>query len=60
MHPDWGLLRGVLRVGIPTGVLMIATSLAGLVVLSLINGFGSNATAAYGAVNQINALRSFR
>ena len=59
MRPDWGLLRGVLRVGIPTGVLMIATSLAGLVVLSLINGFGSNATAAYGAVNQINAFAQF-
>ncbi|TDS74362.1 MATE family efflux transporter [Comamonas sp. JUb58] len=59
MRLDWTLLRAVLRVGIPTGVLMIATSLAGLVVLSLINGFGSDATAAYGAVNQINAFAQF-
>ncbi len=56
---DWGLLKGVLHVGVPTGVLMIATSLAGLVVMSLVNGFGSNATAAFGAVNQINSFAQF-
>ncbi|MEN5181708.1 MATE family efflux transporter [Comamonas testosteroni] len=59
MRIDAVLLKGVLRVGIPTGVLMIATSLAGLVVMSLINGFGSSATAAYGAVNQINSFAQF-
>ena len=56
---DTALLKGVLHVGVPTGVLMIATSLAGLVVMSLINGFGSSATAAYGAVNQINSFAQF-
>ena len=59
MRLDWGLLKGVLHVGVPTGVLMIATSLAGLVVMSLVNGFGSNATAAFGAVNQINSFAQF-
>ena len=59
MRIDWGLLKGVLHVGVPTGVLMIATSLAGLVVMSLVNGFGSNATAAFGAVNQINSFAQF-
>ena len=53
------LLRGILRVGIATGVLMIATSMGALVVVSLVNSFGSNATAAYGAVNQINAFAQF-
>ena len=45
--------------GIPTGVQMIASSMAGLVVVSLVNGFGSSATAAYGAVNQINSFAQF-
>lgn len=56
---DLSLLKAILRVGIPTGVQMVASSLAALVVVSLVNGFGSNATAAYGAVNQINAFAQF-
>ena len=59
LRVDTALLKGVLRVGVPTGVLMVATSRGGLVVLSLINGFGSSATAAYGAVNQINSFAQF-
>lgn len=59
MRIDMELLKGVLHVGIPTGVLMIATSLAGLVVMSLVNSFGSSATAAFGAVNQINSFAQF-
>lgn len=59
MRIDRTLLKSILRVGIPTGVQMIASSLAGLVVVSLVNGFGSSATAAYGAVNQINSFAQF-
>ncbi|WP_280189047.1 MATE family efflux transporter [Delftia sp. PS-11] len=59
MRIDKALLKSILRVGIPTGVQMIASSMAGLVVVSLVNGFGSSATAAYGAVNQINAFAQF-
>jgi putative MATE family efflux protein len=47
------LLRLVVRIGLPTGVQMIVISLAEIVLLSLVNGFGSDATAAYGAVNQV-------
>jgi putative MATE family efflux protein len=47
------LLRLVFRIGLPTGVQMITISLAEIVLLSIVNGFGSNATAAYGAVNQV-------
>ncbi|MDB5732994.1 MAG: efflux family protein, partial [Variovorax sp.] len=50
---DPRILRTVLRVGVPTGVQMIVISLAELALLSMVNGFGSNATAAYGAVNQV-------
>jgi putative MATE family efflux protein len=45
MRIDRTLLKSILRVGIPTGVQMIA--------------FGSSATAAYGAVNQINSFAQF-
>ena len=47
------LLRLVLRIGLPTGVQMIVISLAEIALLSMVNGFGSDATAAYGAVNQV-------
>jgi putative MATE family efflux protein len=47
------LLKLVIRIGLPTGVQMIVISLAEIVLLSLVNGFGSDATAAYGAVNQV-------
>jgi putative MATE family efflux protein len=47
------LLKLVVRIGLPTGLQMIVISLAEIVLLSLVNGFGSNATAAYGAVNQV-------
>ncbi len=50
---DPQILRLVLRIGLPTGVQMIVISLAEIALLSLVNRFGSNATAAYGAVNQV-------
>ncbi|CAN5507603.1 MATE family efflux transporter [soil metagenome] len=63
LAPDWELLSAlridpailklVVKIGLPTGVQMITISLAEIVLLSLVNGFGSNATAAYGAVNQV-------
>jgi len=48
-----GLLRLVVKIGLPTGLQMIVISLAEIVLLALVNSFGSDATAAYGAVNQI-------
>ncbi|MDB5874365.1 MAG: efflux family protein [Ramlibacter sp.] len=53
LRPNPRLLRLVLRIGLPTGVQMIVISLAEIVLLWLVNGFGSDATAAYGAVNQV-------
>jgi putative MATE family efflux protein len=50
---DPRLLRLVVRIGLPTGVQMIVISLAEVVLLKIVNGFGSDATAAYGAVNQV-------
>jgi putative MATE family efflux protein len=59
MRIDWGLLRKVLKIGVPTGVQMIVVSLAEVVLLSLVNRYGSDATAAYGAVNQVVAYVQF-
>ncbi|MGJ4952727.1 MATE family efflux transporter [Bradyrhizobium sp. HKCCYLS20291] len=53
MRPDPKLLRIVLRLGIPAAIGMIVMSLAEMVLVGLVNGFGSDATAAYGAVNQV-------
>ncbi|WOE30935.1 MULTISPECIES: MATE family efflux transporter [unclassified Acinetobacter] len=63
LKPDWQLLsrirftpqlsKTILRLGIPTGIQMMTTAVAGLVILGLVNRHGANATAAYGAVNQV-------
>ena len=50
---DPRLLRMVLRIGVPTGVQMVTIAMAELAILGLVNGYGADATAAYGAVNQI-------
>jgi putative MATE family efflux protein len=50
---DPALLRLVVKIGLPTGMQVIVMSLAEIVLLSLVNGFGADATAAYGAVNQV-------
>lgn len=49
----------VLRLGVPAGVQMVVSSLAALVVVGIINRFGSDATAAYGAVNQVLSYVQF-
>ena len=53
LRVDLRLLRLVVKIGLPTGVQMIVISLAEIAVLALVNRYGSDATAAYGAVNQI-------
>lgn len=50
---DPELSKVILRLGIPTGIQMVTTSVAGLVIVGLVNRYGSDATAAYGAVNQV-------
>jgi putative MATE family efflux protein len=56
MRPDPALLRTILRLGIPASMGMVVMSLAEIVLLGLVNKFGSDATAAYGAVNQVMGL----
>ena len=59
LRPDLRLLAQVLRIGLPTGLQLVVGSLSGLVILGLINGFGSQATAAYGAVSQVQNYAQF-
>jgi len=59
MRIDPRILKQVLRIGIPTGVQMVVIALAEVALLWMVNGFGSNATAAYGAVNQVVAYVQF-
>lgn len=59
MRPNGALLHKILRLGIPAAVGMVVMSLAELVLLGLVNGFGSSATAAYGAVNQVMSCVQF-
>ncbi|TAM52023.1 MAG: MATE family efflux transporter [Burkholderiaceae bacterium] len=59
MNIDRAILVKVLRIGLPTAVQMITISLAEVALLFLVNRFGSDATAAYGAVNQVVAYVQF-
>jgi len=53
MAIDWSILKSVIRIGVPTGIQVIMVALAEIAVITFVNRFGSDATAAYGAVNQI-------
>ncbi len=53
MRIDRAILKSVLRIGIPTAMQMVVMSLAEVVLLSMVNGFGSSALAAYGVGNQV-------
>ncbi|QQO34425.1 MATE family efflux transporter [Bradyrhizobium diazoefficiens] len=69
LAPDVPLLRHlrlnravighILGVGLPSAVGMVVMAIAELVLLGLVNGFGSDATAAYGAVNQVMGYTQF-
>ncbi len=50
---DFALLKLILRLGIPSSVGMMLFSLSEIAVITFVNQFGSDATAAYGAVNQV-------
>ncbi len=59
MVPNPRLVVTLLRLGAPMGVQMIMVSLAEIAVITFVNRFGSDATAAYAAVNQIGSYVQF-
>lgn len=56
---DLPLLGMVLKLGLPAGVSMVVASLSGIVIIGIVNRFGSDAGAAYGAVNQVLSYVQF-
>ena len=50
---NWKLSWLLIRVGVPTGVQVMLIALSEMAVMFLVNGYGSGATAAYGAVLQV-------
>nr|CCA81812.1 na+-driven multidrug efflux pump transmembrane protein, multi antimicrobial extrusion protein MatE [blood disease bacterium R229] len=56
---DAGVLKTVLKIGVPSAVQLVVISVAELALLSLVNRFGSDATAAYGAGTQIISYVQF-
>lgn len=47
------ILKNLVRLAIPTSISMVAMAMSEIAVISFVNHYGSNATAAYGIVNQI-------
>ena len=56
---DGALSGKILSIGIPSALGMVVMAIAELVLLGLVNGYGSEATAAYGAVNQVMGYTQF-
>lgn len=56
---DRNVLGKILGVGLPSAIGMVVMAIAELVLLGLVNGYGSEATAAYGAVNQVMGYTQF-
>jgi MATE family, multidrug efflux pump len=50
---DGNIILRLLRIGVPAGVQVAMVALSEIVVVSLVNAFGSHATAAYGVFNQV-------
>ena len=59
VRPDIPLLGLILKLGVPAGLQMVISSIAGIVVVGLVNRFGSDATAAYGALGQVMSYVQF-
>jgi putative MATE family efflux protein len=53
LRVDPGIAIRLLRIGVPAGLQVALIALSEVVVVSLVNAFGSDATAAYGIFNQV-------
>jgi Na+-driven multidrug efflux pump len=53
LKPDMEILQALVLKGLPMGVQMIVLSVAAMMMISLVNQYGSMTTAAYGAASQI-------
>jgi putative MATE family efflux protein len=53
LKPDWSIMKSLLLRGLPMGVQMIVMSLGGMMMIGLVNRYGSTTTAAFGAAQQV-------
>jgi len=56
---DVSIAQKIIRIGVPTGIQFVMVSLSEIAVITFVNRFGSTATAAYGAVNQVVSYVQF-
>lgn len=53
---DAGILRNVIRIGLPAGLQSVMYSLSNIFIQASINGFGTNAIAAWAAIGKIDGF----
>ncbi len=53
---DWHIIREVFVIGVPASLQMIVVSLAGVMIIALVNRYGTAVTAAFGIGMQIDML----
>ena len=53
LRPDPEILKALMVKGLPMGVQMIVLSIAAMMMISMVNHYGSMTTAAYGAASQV-------
>lgn len=55
LRMNWPIIRILIRKGLPMGLNMVVVSLSNLLLIHLVNAYGSEATAAFGIANQISS-----
>jgi len=55
LRMDWRIIKLTIQKGVPMGLNMVIVSLANLLLIQIVNGFGTEATAAFGIANQISS-----
>lgn len=53
---DWNIIREVFVIGVPASLQMIVVSLAGVIIIALVNRYGTAVTAAFGIGMQVDML----
>jgi putative MATE family efflux protein len=53
LRVDWNIARTLIKKGVPMGAQLLVFSLSGVLMISLVNRFGVNTTAAFGATLQL-------
>ncbi|MBP2000184.1 putative MATE family efflux protein [Paenibacillus shirakamiensis] len=51
---DWEIIRITIQKGVPMGLNLVVVSLSNLILIHLVNSYGSEATAAFGVASQIS------